>query len=195
MRRAGDKKISYKPLYIATLKWLLPFGKLKSRFLFSITSVLFHIAVIIVPLLLLDHIALWRRAVGLHWPGIPNLWADVLTIVAIMMALALVIERVAARVTRALSFFQDYAIPLLIAVPFASGFLMMHPAINPFPFQWTMLVHAASADLLLVLIPITKLSHIALMPQAQVISEVAWHWPADAGSRLAAALGKENEPI
>ncbi len=195
MRRAGDKTISYKPLFIATLKWLFPIGKLKDRFLFSLTSVLFHVVVIIVPLLLLGHIALWRRALGLHWPGIPNAWANLLTIVAVLTALALVVERASARVTRALSNFQDYAILLLIALPFASGFLMMHPALNPFPFQATQLVHFLSADLLLVLIPITKLSHMALMPQAQVISEVAWHFPADAGSRVAVALGKENEPI
>jgi len=195
MQRAGDKKIAYKPLWIATLKWLLPIRKLKTRRLFSVTSVVFHVAVIIVPLFLLAHISIWRRSTGLHWPGIPNALADGLTIIAVVTALALVIERVSARVTRALSVFEDYALLLLIALPFATGFLMMHPAINIFPFQATMLLHFLSADLLLVLIPLTKLSHMALMPEGQIISEVAWHWTPDAGSRLAVALGKENERV
>jgi hypothetical protein len=52
-----------------------------------------------------------------------------------------------------------------------------------------------SGNLLLVLIPITKLSHVALLPGVQIVSEVAWHWPPDAGSKVAVALGKESEPI
>ncbi len=46
-----------------------------------------------------------------------------------------------------------------------------------------------------VLIPLTKLSHMVLIPGVQLVSEVAWHWPPDAGSKLAVTLGKENEPI
>jgi hypothetical protein len=94
-----------------------------------------------------------------------------------------------------LSRFQDYALPLVIAVPFATGFLVMHPAINPFAFQATLLVHVMSANVMFVLIPITKLSHAILIPGTQLVSEVAWHWPPDAGSKLAVTLGKENEPI
>ena len=58
-----------------------------------------------------------------------------------------------------------------------------------------MLVHVLSADILLVLIPMTKLSHSVLLPSTQLISEVAWHWPADAGAKVAIALGKEGDPV
>ncbi len=34
-----------------------------------------------------------------------------------------------------------------------------------------------------------------LIPGVQFVSEAAWHWPPDAGSRLAVTLGKENEKI
>jgi len=108
---------------------------------------------------------------------------------------ALVIQRAAASATRMLSRFQDYALPLVIAVPFASGFLVMHPGVNPFAYEATLLVHILSANLVLILIPITKLTHIVLLPTVQLVSEVAWHWPSDAGSKLAVTLGKENEPV
>jgi nitrate reductase gamma subunit len=110
-------------------------------------------------------------------------------------ALALVVERIASRATRALSRFQDYALPLVVAVPFASGFLVMHPGLNPFPHEATFFAHVMSANLVLVLIPITKLSHIVLLPATQLVSELAWHFPPDAGSRVGGALHKEGEPI
>ena len=205
MYRAGDKTLPYRQILVATLKWLFPVGKLGNRFFFSLTSVSFHIAVLIVPIFLGGHIALWVRALGISWPAetnqlisrlaIPNQLADVLTIIAIVTAVALVIQRAAAGPTRALSRFQDYVIPLIVAVPFVSGFLVMHPSLNPFSYEAMLFVHVMSANVLLVLVPITKLSHMALIPSVQLVSEVAWHWPPDAGSKLAVTLGKEDEPI
>jgi nitrate reductase gamma subunit len=195
MRRAGDKHLNYKMLIIDTMKWLVPVTKVKEQILFSLTSLVFHVAVILAPVFLAGHIALWRRAVGLSWPALPNSVADLLTIIAVVTAIALVAERAAAHTSRALSRFQDYALPLVVALPFASGFLAMHPALNPFPFQATLLVHVLSGNLLFILIPLTKLSHMALIPGVQFVSEAAWHWPPDAGSRLAVTLGKENEKI
>ena len=195
MRRAGDKTFPYRQIAVATLKWLFPLGKLKNELVFSLTSIVFHAAALIVALFLGGHIALWARGLGMSWPAIPNGLADVLTIVALVAAAALVLQRACASAARALSRFQDYAIPLVIAVPFASGFLMMHPGINPFSFEATLLVHVVSAELLFVLIPITKLSHVILLPGVHLVSEVAWHWPPDAGSKVAATLGKENQPV
>jgi len=195
VRRAGNKSFPCRQICIATLKWLVPVDKWKHEFLFSLTSVLFHVAVLVVPVFLAGHIALWARGLGVSWPAVPNLVANVLTVVAVVTAVALVIQRVSARATRALSRFQDYALPLVIAVPFASGFLVMHPAVNPFSYQAMLLVHILSANLVLILIPITKLSHMVLIPAVQLVSEVAWHWPPDAGSKLAVTLGKENEPV
>ena len=58
-----------------------------------------------------------------------------------------------------------------------------------------MLIHVMSANLIFVLIPLTKLSHIVLMPAAQVVADVAWRFTPDAGRKIALALGKENEPV
>ena len=195
MYRAGDKTLPYRQIFVTTLKWLFPMEKLKDRLFLSLTSVSFHIAILIVPIFLAGHIALWARGLGISWPAIPNRLADVLTIIAVVTAVALVVQRASARATRVLSRFQDYALPLVIAVPFASGFMVMHPGINPFSYEAMLLVHVLSADLVLVLIPITKLSHMALLPGVQLVSEVAWHWPPDAGSKMAETLGKENDPI
>lgn len=195
MQRAGDKALAYRPAVIATMKWLFPLGKLRQNVWFSLTSILFHVAILIVPIFLAGHIALWARGAGVSWPAIPNFVADLLTILAVVTAVGLVLQRLGARATRALSRPQDYALPLLIAVPFATGFLMMHPVHNPFSFSATMLVHIVSANLVMITMPITKLSHAVLMPSVQLVSEMGWRWPADGGSRVAVALGKEGEPV
>jgi nitrate reductase gamma subunit len=156
---------------------------------------LFHICILIVPVFLGGHIALWARGIGVSWPAIPNAVADVLAIVAIVTVVALIAQRASARATKSLSRFQDYALPLLIAVPFVTGFLAMHPASNPFSYDAVLLVHVLSANLIFVLMPITKLSHVALMPSVQFVSEIGWKWPADSGSRVAVALRKEEEPV
>jgi nitrate reductase gamma subunit len=194
-RRAGDKVLPCRRILRGTFGWLFPVGRIVQNPLFSLTSILFHIAILIVPVFLAGHIALWFRSTGLSWPAVRKAPADVLTIVAITAAVALVIERLGAKPTRALSRFQDYALPLVIALPFVSGFMVMHPAYNPWSYSAVLFVHVMSANLVMVLIPLTKLTHAALLPGVQLVAELGWHWPADAGSRLAVTLGKEKARI
>lgn len=195
MRRAGDKKLPKGQIFVTTLKWLFPLTKMGNRFFYSLTSIVFHVAILIVPIFLAGHIALWARGIGLSWPAIPNGVADVLTILAIVTALALVFQRLAAKATRKLSRLQDYLMPLLVALPFVTGLFVMHPGTSPFSYQASLLLHVLSGNLIMVLMPLTKLSHAVLMPSVQAVSEVGWHFPPDAGSRLAASLDKEGEPI
>ncbi|MEW6074304.1 MAG: hypothetical protein AB1726_17135 [Planctomycetota bacterium] len=195
VRRAGDRRIPYRQVLRATGRWLFPVRKIRDQVLFSATSILFHAAVLLAPAFLAGHIALWRRGLGLSWPAIPNALADVLAIVAVVTGIVLVVERLAARATRRLSRLQDYLLPLLVALPFASGFLAMHPALDPFPFEATLLVHVLSGNLVLILVPITKLSHAAMLPSVQLVSELGWKWPATAGSDVGRALGKEGAPV
>jgi nitrate reductase gamma subunit len=194
-RRAGDKQIPYGQVLRATVKWLVPLDHVWQRFWYSVSTLTFHVAIIVVPLFLAGHIALIEAGTGLTWPALTSGAADILTIVAIVTALVLVTQRLAARDTRTLSRFRDYMLPLVIAVPFVTGFFVTHAAWNPFPYQATLLIHVVSADVLLVLIPITKLSHIVLLPTTQLVSELAWHFPPSAGRAVGAQLGREELPI
>jgi len=195
VRRAGNKNVAYLQVLVATVKWLFPVGHVRQRFLFSLTTLTFHIAIIVVPIFLAGHIALLKSGIGLSWPAISNGLADVLTVTAVVTAVLLVLQRATARDSRALSRFSDYALPVLIAVPFISGFLVMHPTWNPFSYDAMLFVHVMSANALLVLIPLTKLSHMVLLPATQLVSELAWHFPPDAGKKVGVELGKEGQPI
>jgi nitrate reductase gamma subunit len=195
MQRAGDKNVPYRLIWRTTLAWLFPVTRLQHRLVYSLSTFAFHFAIIIVPVFLSAHIVLWKRALGVSWPALPNAVADILAIVAVVTAVGIVVQRIAFADARSLSRFQDYLLPLVIALPFASGFLAMHPSWNPFRYETMLLVHVMSANLILFLVPLTKISHCVLLPFTQMLSEAAWHFPADSGSKVAVALGKESEPV
>ena len=58
-----------------------------------------------------------------------------------------------------------------------------------------LLVHLLLGNLALILTPMTKIVHCVLGPLTQLLSEVAWHFPAESGRHVAVALGKESEPL
>ena len=194
-QRAGDKQIPVRRVAREALQWLVPLGRVRNRWPYSLTTLVFHFAIILVPLFLAGHVELWRRGIGLSWPSLPNTVATWLTIAAVVAGLAVVAQRATAGDSRALNRFQDYALPLFIVALFVSGFLVMHPAWNPFSRDAALLVHVLGGDLLLLLIPLTKLSHMILLPLTQLVSELSWHFPPDAGSQVGATLGKEHEPV
>jgi len=195
MQRAADRQVPYRQVLTATLRWLFPVATVRHRFAYSVTSVAFHVAILLTPVFLAGHIALVAASTGRSWWAIGSGVADVLTLVAVATALLLVIQRARTPDSRALSHLQDYLLPLVIAVPFAAGFLMMHPGWNPLSYEATFLTHVVSADLVLVLLPVTKLRHMVLLPATQMVSELAWHFPSDAGTRVGVALGRGEQPI
>jgi nitrate reductase gamma subunit len=195
MRRAGDKSLPLAAIGRATFKWLFPVGAIAGNALFTVTSLLFHAAILLVPIFLAQHIALWARGLGASWPAMPNGVADVLSVVAVVTAVALFIQRLTATATRAISRLQDHLLLLLVALPFVTGFLVRHPAVNPFAYERMLFLHVMSGNLVFLFMPVTKLTHAVLLPGTQLVAELGWHWPPDAGSRVAAALGKEAEPV
>jgi nitrate reductase gamma subunit len=155
----------------------------------------FHVAVIVTPLFLAAHVALWHRGLGISWPALGAHAADVLTITAIATSLALVLLRLASAAGRKLSRWEDHFFPLWIALCFASGFLAAHPGMNPFSYEFSMFVHAMSGDILMLSVPFTKMSHIAVFPLTQLVSEMGWYLRLGSGRDVMTALGKEGEPV
>ncbi len=172
--------------------WALPVKHLvKGKVIFSNASFLFHIGVILVPLFLADHIVLWEAFLGINLPSIGPVFADILTIITIVTLLVLFMNRAFMRKMRAISRPSDYWLLVFITIPFISGFLAAHPSMNPLSWEAMFLTHLLSAELLFVLIPFSKLSHIVLIFFDR-ISEMHWQLRPGAGSRVAEALyGKE----
>lgn len=194
-RRNSDRIVPWKGIALQTLGWLAPVGRLwRGRPVYSVTSFLFHVGLLAVPLFLAAHVRLWRQATGFSWPGLPQLPADYLTLLTIAAGMGLFFGRVFHRGARALSRLQDYTWPLLLVFPFATGYACSHAALSPRGYQSVMLLHVYSANLIMIMIPFTKTAHCVLAPFSQVVTAVAWKFVPRAGDRVAATLGYADLP-
>jgi nitrate reductase gamma subunit len=182
------KNAPWRKIARETVSWALPFPHLiRGTILFSCASFVFHIGIVIVPLLLDEHIVLWEGLLGVALPAIGRGVADVLTLVTLACLLVLLGLRTFSARHRAVSRPIDYGLLLCVIAPFATGFLALHPSWNPFPWDAAMLVHILSAELLLVLVPFTKLAHVVLFAFDR-ISEIYWQLRPGAGDKVARAL-------
>lgn len=194
-RRSPDRIVAWREIAGQTLAWLLPVGRLwRKRPIYSVTSFLFHVGLLLVPCFLAAHVLLWKRSVGIAWPAIPQDLADWLTLLTIVTGLGLFFGRLLHPAARALSRRQDYLWPLLLVVPFATGYICSNAPIRPSTYQPLMLVHVYSADLILLLMPFTKIAHCVLAPLSRLATAVAWKFVPGAGDRVAGTLGFEDRP-
>jgi nitrate reductase gamma subunit len=194
-QRNPDKIIPYKELISKTITWLLPVNRLwRKRPVYSTVSLLFHVGLLLVPLFYGAHVLLWEKSVGLAWFSIPQILADILTLVVIAGGTVLFLMRALHAPARALSRNQDYIWPLLLIVPFITGYICAHNGINPSVYRWMMLLHVYSANLIMVMIPFTKIAHCMLLPLSQLVTGLSWKFPAGAGGRVIETLGYSNTP-
>jgi nitrate reductase gamma subunit len=194
-RRSSDRIVPWRDVIRQMLGWLLPWRRLwNGRPLYSAISLVWHLGLLSLPLFLSAHVLLWRRSLGLGWPALPQGLADGLTLLTIAGGLALFLGRVLHRGARALSRPQDHAWPLVLTLPFLTGYLCTNAALTPAAYQTSMLVHVYSADLIMALIPFTKVAHCVLEPLSQVVTAVSWKLVPGAGSRVTATLGYADRP-
>lgn len=194
--RAGDQVIPFGRLFRQSLGWIIPVNALRgTRIPYTVASVVFHVGMLLVSLFLAGHVELIKKGIGVAWPTLHPAAADILTLSTLAALSALLLLRLADRAARFLSGFQDWFLLVLCIVPLLSGYFVAHPAGNPLPYTLTYLIHLLSAELLLTLIPFTKLAHVFLFPFTRVSWELGWHFVPGAGERVRTALGKEGEPV
>ena len=194
-RRNEDRIVNWKELINKTFAWLFPITRLlRKRPVYSLVSFLFHIGLILVPLFLAAHVLLWKKSVGFAWSAIPQSLADYLTLTAIIGGLLLFLMRALYGPARAISRKQDYIWPLLIIVPFLTGYICVNCAVSPAVYRWIMLIHIFSANLIMVMIPFTKIAHCILMPFSQLVTGIGWKFPRGAGDKVIENLGFKDRP-
>ena len=182
------KRVPWKAVTRETLGWALPVRHVEpGTGLFSAASYLMHVGLLIVPLLLVDHVVLWEGFLGTGLPSIGRGTADALTLLTLGCGLLLLALRIFRARHRWVSRPSDYALLLLVLLPFLTGYLASHPAVNPCPWNVMMLAHVLSAELLFLVTPFTKLAHVVLFFFDR-ISAVHWQLRPGAGDRVADAL-------
>jgi nitrate reductase gamma subunit len=195
-QRTPKRDIPWKIVLRRSAGWIVPVKHvLVSAPILKVASFVFHVGLIIVPVLLIDHVYLWSRGVGFGWPAIGGGLADVLTLVTIGTGLVLLLFRSIERTARNLSTSGDYALLLVLLVPFLSGFFASHPATSPLTYQTMLLIHVLSAELVFVLMPTTKLAHVVMFPFDRLSADIFWRLVPGAGARVAETLRGSKEGI
>lgn len=129
----------------------------KQEFLRIINGYVFHIGFLVVLFFYGPHIELFDSKLGLSWPGLPTGVIDavtVITVLSLMLALAL---RLSTPVMRFLSRPGDYLAWLVTLLPVLTGYFAYNHMLLPYTSM--LAVHILSVELLLVIAPFSKLTH------------------------------------
>ena len=108
---------------------------------------------------LFAHNLLWEEAWGWSLPALPEWLGDIGAWIVIACCAFLFIRRLVEPTVRIMSGAMDYILILLVAAPFVTGALAYH--------QWgdyslNLVLHLLSAEVLLIVIPFSKLGHLIL---------------------------------
>ena len=168
--RKRDKIIyqyfSWKYVLATFSRWLLPLNKdVAKNPVFTILGYIFHICLIVVPIWFSGHISLWEESrFEWSWTPIPDGLADWMTLIFLAIALFFLLRRIISADIRLLSTFSDYLLIVVVALPFITGYFLTHGTVDNIGFlgENIQLIHMLSGELMLILIPFTKLSHFVL---------------------------------
>jgi len=141
--------------------WLIPWASasMRQQPVFSLVAFIFHLSLLAVPLFLAAHNTLWEEAFGVSLWSLPDALADWMTLILIASAAFLLIRRLRRPEVRILTSPWDYALLIITTLPFLTGFLAYH---QWGPYELMLVLHILLGEILLILIPITKLAHMIL---------------------------------
>ncbi|MBS1262735.1 MAG: hypothetical protein MAG453_02098 [Calditrichaeota bacterium] len=149
-------------------------GVIRRRPVLSAVAVIWHVGIVLVPLFHSAHVLRWKLSVGFSWPALPQDFAHGLTIATIAAGLLLILSRLFSRALRALRTPSGFPCALILLIPFATGFTASNFALSASAYQWIMGIHLVSANLIMLAIPFTRLSHCVLVPLGQLAHPPAW---------------------
>ncbi|WP_052514868.1 hypothetical protein [Dethiosulfatarculus sandiegensis] len=138
--------------------WLLPPAALtyRKKPIFAFSVWFFHLFLLVTPLFLSAHNILLQRNLGFSLWSMPDYIADFITVLFVLIGMGLLLRRLTRPEVRLLSGPRDYVLLLLTLAPFITGFLAYHQV---GPYRVMLCLHMMAGEILLLVIPFTKLSH------------------------------------
>jgi nitrate reductase gamma subunit len=136
---------------------LPPEGMLKRSPVSYIGGYVFHIGLAVVVFLFAPHIKLIESLLGITWPALPSQLIDLAAVVTLAAMVVLLADRINKPVKRFLSTFEDWFTWLATFLPVLTGWLAVHHLL--LPYSTMLALHILSVELLLVILPFTKLFH------------------------------------
>jgi nitrate reductase gamma subunit len=136
---------------------LPPPGMMKRSPVSYIGGYVFHIGLAVIVFFYAPHIKLIDSLIGISWPALPSQVVDLVTVITLVAMLVMLVDRITKPVKRYLSGFDDYFSWAVTFLPVLTGYMAVKHVLLPYT---TMLaLHILSVELLLVVLPFTKLFH------------------------------------
>ncbi len=154
------------------LHWLIPFGSdgMRKNPVFTIAGFTFHICLIATPIFLVAHNVLLDESWGVSLWTIPDKIADWMTLLLIAAAIILILRRLILPEVKIVTTALDYLLLAAATAPFITGYMAYNQWLDS---EVITIIHILCGELMLIIIPFTKLSHILLffLSRAHIGSE------------------------
>lgn len=134
-----------------------PPGMLKRSPVSYVGGYVFHIGLAIVVFLFAPHIKLIQSLLGISWPGLPSQFVDLAAVVTLAAMVLVLADRINKPVKRFLSTFEDYLTWTVTFLPVLTGWLAVRHLLLPYTSM--LALHILTVEILLVVLPFTKLFH------------------------------------
>lgn len=118
---------------------------------------LFHLGLFVVIFLGTAHMLVWKSLLGFGWPTLSLPIVDWMAAVAIVAMLALLVNRLVNPVLRMISGPAEWANWGVVFLPMVTGYIMTHHLW--FGYTTLFSLHMLAVDLLLIYIPLSRISH------------------------------------
>lgn len=118
---------------------------------------LFHLGLFVAVFLGTPHMLVWKSLLGFGWPTLPLPIVDWLAAISIVAMLVLLVHRLSHPVMKLISGPAEYAAWLLVFLPMVTGYMMTHHLF--FRYEVLYSLHMLAVDVLLIWIPLSRISH------------------------------------
>ena len=141
---------------VSTLgRFLVPLHKAftKKPFYTSLRYI-FHGCLFVVPFWLSGHIVLWSESrFEWDWLALPDAWADWMTLILLALAAYFIVRRLILKDLRQSSSSLDILLIIITALPFLTGYLLMHGTLESVAFLGSnmVIIHMLSGELMILM--------------------------------------------
>jgi len=157
--KAVNSYLSVKYSLRSIIHWILPYASTNMRKhpWFTMLSFIFHICLIMTPLVLFAHNKMIYDSWNILLWSVPEIVADIMTLIVIVCIVIFIFRRIITPEVRFVTYFSDFVVLIIAAAPFVSGYLAYHQLL--FDYRIMVALHILFGEIMLISIPFTKLSH------------------------------------
>jgi ferredoxin len=156
IRNSRGKKFRFGYNLATVGRFFAPFHMaLSKRPWYAALRYIFHACMIVVPIWLSGHIVLWAESrFEWEWTALPDAWSDLMTIILLGITAYFLLRRIVIKGIRLTSSLSDYALVILTALPFITGYCLTHGSLDGVPLLGDNMrsIHVLSGEAMMLMV-------------------------------------------